>query len=104
MKFAGGADRPRSAVGKCKSLLVAACAAASTVYREARVIEQAPAELDLSLCAWLGIGYRWRSKARRYLPFEYNLTIEAVFVLLADGRAGSRQQGDAGNHAASPET
>jgi hypothetical protein len=39
MKFAGDADRPRSAIGKCKSLMVAAGAAASTIYREALVVE-----------------------------------------------------------------
>jgi len=38
------------------------------------------------------------------LPIEFNLKIGAAFVLLADGRAGGRQQGDAGNDAASPET
>jgi len=38
------------------------------------------------------------------LPIELNLKIEAIFVLLADGRAGGRQQGDAGNDAASPDT
>lgn len=65
MKFAGDADRPRSAVGKCKSLMVAASAAASTVYREALVIEQAPAELNFFLRDRIGIGYRWRLKARR---------------------------------------
>ena len=65
MKFAGYADRPRSAVGKCKSLMVAARAAASTVYREALVIEQEPAELNLILCDGVGIGYRWRQEARR---------------------------------------
>jgi len=65
MKFAGDADRPRSAVGKCKSLTVAARAVASTVYREALVIEQASAELNLILCDGIGMGYRWRHEARR---------------------------------------
>jgi len=65
MKFAGDADRPRSAIGKCKSLMVAARAAAGSVYREALVIEQAPAELNLILCNGIGVGYRWRQKARR---------------------------------------
>ena len=102
--FAGDADCPRSAVGKCKSLMVAARAAASTVYREALVIEQAPAELDFILCNGIGIGYQWRHEARRQLPIEFNLKIGAVFVWLTNGGAGGRQQGDAGNDAASPET
>lgn len=65
MKLAGDADRPRSAVGKCKPLMVAARATASTVYREALVIEQEPAEPNLILCDGIGIGYRWRQEARR---------------------------------------
>ncbi len=65
MKFAGDADRPRSAIGKCKSLMVAAGAAAGTIYREALVLEQAPAELNFVLCDRIGIRYRWRHKARR---------------------------------------
>jgi len=38
------------------------------------------------------------------LPIEFNLKIGAVFVWLTNGGAGGRQQGDAGNDAASPET
>ncbi len=65
MKLAGDADRPRSAIGKCKSLMVAAGAAASSVYREPLVIEQALAELNFVLCNGIGIRYRWRQKAMR---------------------------------------
>ncbi len=65
MKLAGDTDRPRSAVGKGKPLMVAARAAAGSVYREPLVIEQALAELNFVLCNGIGIEYRWRQKARR---------------------------------------
>lgn len=77
-------------------------AAAAVVYRQARVIKQAPAKPNFLRHDSIGIGHRWWSKAWRQMPVELNFANQAIFTLRGNGRAGSHKCDDAGNDAEPP--
>lgn len=102
MGFSGDAGRMRASVSKCQSLLMTSGATTASIHRKARVVEQAPAKLNLVGRDGIGLRHRRRLETRRQPPVEIDRHTEQVIVLTANSRAGCHEYSDAGNRIAAP--